>query len=243
MRNTDRRKFLKQTGAGIAASVASVPRAATARDANDRLVVGVIGCGGRGTSLGRTFSAQPDARVAHVCDPDRTRAARAKDAAGADQAAADMRVILDDKAVDAVIIASCDHWHAPAAILACKAGEHVYVEKPCSHNVREGRLMVEAARRHDVVMQHGTQSRSSPGRQKAVQLLRDGTIGKVLIAKHVNSQRRANIGHRSPSGPPRHLECKNTLEKMMAATPNTAFSEMRSRSRRLRRMMLMSGVR
>ena len=206
MRDTNRRKFLKQAGFGIAVSVASAPRSVTARGANERIVVGVIGCGGRGTGLGKTFNTQPDARTAYVCDPDRTRAERAKEAAGAGQAVADMRVILDDKAVDAVVIASCDHWHAPAAILACKAGKHVYVEKPCSHNVREGRLMVEAARKHDVVMQHGTQSRSSPDRQKAVQALRDGTIGKVLIAKHVNSQRRANIGHRPPSDPPPHLD-------------------------------------
>jgi predicted dehydrogenase len=206
MRDASRRKFLKQAGVGIAVSAASVPRAVTARGANERIVVGVIGCGGRGTGLGKTFHTQPDARTAYVCDPDRTRAERAREAAGADQAVADMRVILDDKAVDAVVIASCDHWHAPAAILACKAGKHVYVEKPCSHNVREGRLMVVAARKHDVVMQHGTQSRSSPERQKAVQALRDGTIGKVLIAKHVNSQRRANIGHRSPSDPPPHLD-------------------------------------
>jgi predicted dehydrogenase len=150
--------------------------------------------------------AQPDARVAYVCDPDQTRAERAKEATGADRAVADMRAILDDRAVDAVVIASCDHWHAPAAILACKAGKHVYVEKPCSHNVREGRLMVEAARKHNRVMQHGTQSRSSPSRQKAVEILRSGAIGEVLIAKHVNSQRRANIGHRSPSEPPPHLD-------------------------------------
>ncbi|MHC4404307.1 MAG: Gfo/Idh/MocA family protein, partial [Planctomycetota bacterium] len=206
MRETNRRKFLKQTGAGIAVSVASVTQAATAQGANQRIVVGVVGCGGRGVGLGRTFNGQSDAAVAYVCDPDRTRAERAKEATGAHQAVADMRVILDDKAVDAVVIASCDHWHAPAAILACKAGKHVYVEKPCSHNVREGRLMVEAARKHNVVMQHGTQSRSSPERQKAAQILRDGTIGEVLIAKHVNSQKRANIGHVSPSEPPQHLD-------------------------------------
>jgi len=206
MRETNRRKFLKQAGVGIAVSAASVSQAAMARGANERIVVGVIGCGGRGTRLGKTFDAQPDARVAYVCDPDRTRAERAKEATGADQAATDMRVILENKAVDAVVIASCDHWHAPAAILACRAGKHVYVEKPCSHNLREGRLMVEAAREENVVMQHGTQSRSDSVRQKAVRILREGAIGEVLIAKHVNSQKRANIGHASPSEPPPHLD-------------------------------------
>jgi predicted dehydrogenase len=117
-----------------------------------------------------------------------------------------MRRIFEDKAVDAVVIASCDHWHAPAAILAANTGKHVYVEKPCSHNVREGRLMVEAARKNNVVIQHGTQSRSNPGRRQAVQMLREGMIGDVLVAKHVNSQRRANIGRQTASEPPDYLD-------------------------------------
>jgi len=180
--------------------------ATTASGAGGRIVVGVIGCGGRGTKLGRIFDSQEDATVAYVCDPDRNRAERAKAATHAEHAGTDMRRILDDRSVDAVAIASCDHWHAPAAILACNAGKHVYVEKPCSHNVREGRLMVEAAREKNMVMQHGTQSRSDPHRQKAVQMIRDGVIGEVPIAKHVNSQKRANIGHQKPSDPPDHLD-------------------------------------
>jgi predicted dehydrogenase len=206
MQETSRRKFLKCTGLGVAASAASARRAASAGAANERIVVGVIGCGGRGTLLGKIFNGQPDSRVAYACDPDRSRAERAKAATGADRAVTDMRAILDDKAVDAVVIASCDHWHAPAAILAANAGKHVYVEKPCSHNLREGRLMIQAAREHNVVMQHGTQSRSSSDRQKAIQILREGAIGQVLLAKHVNSQKRANIGHVSPSEPPEQLD-------------------------------------
>jgi predicted dehydrogenase len=118
----------------------------------------------------------------------------------------DLREILDDKAVDAVAIATPDHWHAPAAILACGAGKHVYVEKPPSHNLREGRLMIEAARRHKRVMQVGTQSRSSPGVREAIDMLRDGAIGNVLAVKVINSQRRANIGHARPSDPPAHID-------------------------------------
>jgi predicted dehydrogenase len=198
---------MKGASAAVAGASVWLPSpASTASGAGNRIVVGVIGCGGRGTTLGRIFDSQEDATVAYVCDPDRNRAERAKAATHAEHAVTDMRRILEDKSVDAVAIASCDHWHAPAAILACDAGKHVYVEKPCSHNVREGRLMIEAARRNNVVMQHGTQSRSSPNRQKAVQMLRDGAIGEVLIAKHVNSQKRANIGHRKPSDPPDHLD-------------------------------------
>ena len=205
MREQTRRHFLKGSAATVAgaAVLASFPRA---RGANEPLVLAVIGCGGRGVTLGKTFQAQEDVTVTHVCDPDRQRVERAKEATGADHAVADLRRILDDPSVDGVIIASCDHWHAPAAILACQAGKHVYVEKPCSHNVREGRLMVEAARRHGRVMQHGTQSRSGVTVREAIETLRAGTIGDVLIAKCVNSQRRANIGHQEPSPPPSFLD-------------------------------------
>ena len=100
------------------------------------------------------------------------------------------------------MIATPDHWHAPAAILACEAGKHVYVEKPQSHNLRESRLLLDAARRNNVVVQHGTQSRSAPLIAGAVQMLREGLIGDVLVAKAWNIQRRANIGHQQPSDPP-----------------------------------------
>jgi predicted dehydrogenase len=119
---------------------------------------------------------------------------------------ADLRRVLDDKAVQAVWIATPDHWHAPAAILAANAGKHVYVEKPCAHNLREGRWMVEAARRNKIVMQVGTQSRSTAHVRRAIQRLEEGLIGKVLVAKAWNSQRRGNIGHTQPSEPPAHLD-------------------------------------
>lgn len=202
-----RRSFLKNTGVGVATSaVVTTTGRGRAAGANENVVVGVIGCGGRGVQLGKTFQLLENSTVSHVCDPDDQRAGAAKRATGAAYAVADMRRILDDKSVDAVVIASCDHWHAPAAILACQAGKHVYVEKPCSHNVREGRLMIEAARKHKRIMQHGTQKRSGLNTQTAVQMLREGAIGDVLVAKHINSQRRSNIGHRKPSDPPAHLD-------------------------------------
>jgi predicted dehydrogenase len=117
-----------------------------------------------------------------------------------------MRRILDDKNVDGVIVATPDHWHAPASILACEAGKHVYVEKPCSHNVREGRLLVEAAERNKVVVQHGTQVRSTSTMIEAIQMLRDGVIGDVLVSKAWNIQRRGEIGRQQPSSPPAELD-------------------------------------
>lgn len=179
--------------------------------ANDRITAAVVGTGGMGTSHVRLLAARKDARIAWVCDPDRRNAAAAakvvEQAGGpAPQIASDLRKVLDDKAVDAVWIATPDHWHAPAAILAADAGKHVYVEKPCSHNIREGRLMIEAARRNKRVMQVGTQSRSTAHVRRAIELLRQGAIGEVLVARVWNSQKRGPIGRSKPQPPPEHLD-------------------------------------
>ena len=116
-----------------------------------------------------------------------------------------MRRLFEDKALDAVVIATPDHWHVPAALLALQAGKHVYVEKPCSHNIREGRLLVETAQRSGRVVQVGTQSRSAGHVRRAMDLLHEGAIGEVLIAKAWNSQLRGNIGHAQQSQPPAAL--------------------------------------
>jgi predicted dehydrogenase len=171
-----------------------------ASETNTRPVLGFIGCGGRSRSLLARFA--PEATVAWACDPDKNRAETFQRNSGARHVTADLREVLDDESVQAVVVATPDHWHAPAAILACEAGKHVYVEKPCSHNLREGRLLVEAARRNNVVVQHGTQSRSDPLVAGAIQMLREGIIGDVLIARAWNVQRRRNIGHQQPSEPP-----------------------------------------
>ncbi|MCA9230999.1 MAG: Gfo/Idh/MocA family oxidoreductase [Planctomycetales bacterium] len=195
---TSRRTFLRQTGAGVVA--ASLPRTLRAGQADNALRIGLIGCGQRG----RWFYE----RANYVCDPDRRRLAIAAEKAGVDSAHAttDLRHILDDKEIDAVVIAAPDHWHAPAAIMACEAGKHVYVEKPCSHNFREAQLLLEAARRNKVVVQHGTQQRSRAFTIEAIQMLRDGVIGDVLIAKAWNIQQRSNIGHVQPSAPPSEVD-------------------------------------
>ncbi|MCU0913760.1 MAG: Gfo/Idh/MocA family oxidoreductase [Planctomycetes bacterium] len=206
----DRRQFLRQTGAVLGTAALAGP-AARAVGANERILLGMIGPGGQGSGLLRSFVAQKDVEVAYVCDVDAKRLAAAattveKAAGKAPQAVKDMRRIFDDGAVDAVVIATPDHWHAPATILACDAGKHVYVEKPCSHNIREGRLMIEAARRSRRIVQVGTQTRSAEHVRRAIELLHSGAIGDVLAAKVWNSQLRANIGHAQPSDPPAHLD-------------------------------------
>ncbi len=208
MRGTSRRRFLKGGAGAVAALGLGSVRGA---EPSGRIVVGVIGPGGMGLSLLQSFAAEKDVSVAWVCDPDEDRMRRAageaeKISGAAPQQARDLRKVLDDRSVDAVIVATPDHWHGPATVLACEAGKHVYVEKPCSHNVREGRLMVEAARRAKRVVQVGTQSRSAEHLRKGIELLRSGAIGEVLVAKAWNSQRRGNIGKAPPSAPPPALD-------------------------------------
>ena len=203
-----RRTFIKNSlvASGAAASLihASPTRAA---GADDKVSVGLIGCGGRGTYLAGVFGSKPNVEISYVCDVDQQRLERAKTLAP--KAISDLRTMLADKSIDAVIVATPDHWHALAAILACDAGKHVYVEKPCSHNIREGRLLVEAARRNKVVVQHGTQVRSTDMMIEAVKLLRDGVIGDVITSRAWNIQRRRSIGHQQRSDPPSSLDYDN----------------------------------
>jgi predicted dehydrogenase len=209
---SNRREFIQQSGIGLAGGVAAVALAGQARaDENDKPVVALIGTGGMGNAHLQQLAGNNGVRLAYVCDVDQGRLDAAVKSAEslsgtAPTAVTDMRRVFDDKAVDAVWIATPDHWHAPAAILAADAGKHVYVEKPCSHNIREGRLMIEAAKRNNRVMQVGTQSRSTAHVMQAMQRLRDGVIGDVLVSKAWNSQRRGNIGHQQPGDPPAGLD-------------------------------------
>ncbi len=206
---SNRRGFLKKSLAGVAAlSSAAYARAG---GANERVIVALVGCGGMGNGHLRTLVGQKDVQLAYVCDADRNRMAAAAEAVQkatgqAPRAVADMRRIYAEKDVSAIFIATPDHWHAPATILALDAGKHVYVEKPCSHNIREGRLMVDAARRNRKVCQVGTQTRSSQHAITAMQMLHEGAIGEVLAVRVWNSQLRRNIGRHKPSPPPAPLD-------------------------------------
>ncbi len=198
--SASRRTFL--TCAATAAVVApSWIRSAHAD--GPKLKAALIGCGGRANTHRAEFQKLAD--IKWVCDPDKNRLASFEKATGA-KGTDDMRRVLDDKEVQAVVISTPDHWHAPAAILACNAGKHVYVEKPCSHNFLEGSLLVAAAKKNGVVVQHGTQSRSNRLIVDAIQMIKEGQIGDVLMAKAWNIQRRNNIGKGSPSTPPANVD-------------------------------------
>lgn len=215
----ERRSFLKQmaaagmlSGLGLNSAQSQEPKATAvgaSRSANEQFVVGVMGVNGRGSSLINTFLGQ-GAKVAYVCDVAEGPLARASkmvaDKQGSEpQSVIDFRKILDDKSVDALICAAPNHWHAPATILGCSAGKHVYVEKPCSHNAREGELAVEASRKNKVAVQMGSQRRSRPGIIAAIEKLKSGAIGKLHYARTWYNNRRPEIGHGKLTDPPAWL--------------------------------------
>jgi len=210
MTSPTRRQFLQSSSTAAASlSLASYVHAGNA-DARKTLQVALIGCGGRGSYLAGVFQSNPGVRLTWICDVDTRRLQNGqKLVRGTVKTSNDIRKVLADDTLDAVIVATPDHWHSPAAILACEAGKHVYVEKPCSHNVREGRLLVESARRNKRVVQHGTQVRSTTMMIDAVKLLHGGIIGDVKVCKAWNIQKRGNIGKGKPGTPPSTLDYDN----------------------------------
>lgn len=199
----NRRHFLKQStvaGAGLAALGASITRLRAQQNApTKKIVVGVMGLG-RGRAHIEGFLSVPNVEIAYVCDVDDKRLAEGariveKRQSTKANAVKDFRKILDDPNVDILSIAAPNFWHAPAAILACTAGKHVYVEKPGSHNPWESQMIVAAARKYNRFVQMGNQRRSYPAMIEAIQRLREGDIGKVLFARCWYDAARPSIGH------------------------------------------------
>jgi predicted dehydrogenase len=180
------------------------------KSANEKLSVAVIGVNGRGGSHYGFFSAQRDTFVSYVVDVDRqignNRAAEIEKRQGIKpKFVEDFREMLDDKSVDIVTIATPNHWHALMAIMAMQAGKDVYVEKPVSHNVSEGRRAVEAARKYQKICQTGTQCRSNPGMRQFMEYVQSGKIGKVKVARGLCYKLRASIGPRAETTIPEHI--------------------------------------
>jgi predicted dehydrogenase len=216
--NTSRRDTLKKLAAG-AAGLTLGSAGMTAKSyanilgANDRLQIAAIGVRGQGyTHLRRWAGLAKDQniRLRTICDVDETLfpervAAVAQLQGDAPGTVVDMRRVFEDPAIDAVSIATPNHWHALSTIWACQAGKHVYVEKPCSHNIFEGRKMVEAARKYDRIVQVGFQNRSISSVRRAMQLLHDGIIGDVYMARGLCFKPRDSFGISPDSEPPAGL--------------------------------------
>ncbi len=191
--------------------------------ANDRLNVGLIGCGGRGRYVARFVREAPNVAYTAVSDVYKTNGELAREWAGSDaKFHQDFRKLLDQKDVDAVHIATPDHWHAIASVMACQAGKDVYVEKPVSLTVREGRVMVNAARKYNRIVQVGTQHRSAPHFMKIAEIIQRGDIGPVKFIRVWNYSNHTpnGIGKKPTQNPPAELD----WDMYLGPSPKVAFN-------------------
>ena len=227
-----RRQFVSST-LTAGAAIALMPRLSLrgAESPANKIVLAVAGVrtgapggSGRGIELMHKFAALPGVEFKYVIDVDRrslgTAAALTEKAQGrAPKQETDFRRVLEDKEVDALLIATPDHWHAPMAILAAKAGKHVYVEKPCSHNPKEGEILVEVAAKYKRLVQMGSQRRSIANVQQMVQEIHEGVIGNLFLAQCFYSRRRAPIGFGKVIAPPAELD----WDLWQGPAPRTAY--------------------
>ncbi len=228
MSHTTRRDFLMSAAAGVALGVAgnavlaaervkrreknaAVPAPVKAVGANERIRIAVVGINGRGREHISQFARMPGVEVAYLVDPD-TRVfegcSKIVEQAGGKkpQCVQDLRKVLEDKELNAISVATCNHWHSLATVWGCQAGKDVYVEKPCSHNVFEGRQCVEAARKYKRIVQHGTQSRSDSRWARSIAAVKSGKYGKLLVAKAYASKVRWSIGFKETADPPKEFD-------------------------------------
>ena len=218
MEHHSRRNFIKKTAAASAAlSFSGILPAMSAKSysriigSNERIVVSVMGVNSRGKALASNFARQDDCDVLHICDVDSRAILACQENLGSSQEVTtkgfrDFRESLEDKEIDAMVIATPDHWHAPAALLAMQAGKHVYLEKPSSHNPHEGELLIQAARRYGKAVQLGTQRRSFPNVIQGMQELKEGVIGRAYFGKGWYANNRGSIGTGKESPVPDWLD-------------------------------------
>ena len=223
MIDMNRRTFLDVAGVSVLAGL-SMPMASAAP--GERVRHALIGTGNQGKRHAQLFSEFEDCDLVAICDVDPVRRnafaeklSHLKTLAVYD----DYRRIIGDPEIDSVSIATPDHWHTPLALMALKAGKHVYVEKPCSHNIAEAQLLLKAAETTGKCVQHGTQGRAGKALQEAVAFMRDGGIGKVRMAKAINHQHRPPIGREPECDPPEGVN----YEMWLGPAPKHAFTQNR----------------
>ena len=233
MKSTSRRSFIKKTtGATAALGLSGILPAMSAKSygrilgSNDRIAVSVMGVNSRGKALAANFARQKDCDVLHICDVD-SRAITACQKKLEDsqdiktRGFRDFRLSLQDKDIDAMVIAAPDHWHAPAALLAMQAGKNVYLEKPSSHNPHEGELLIKAAKIHAKAIQLGNQRRSFPNVIQGMQELKDGVIGRAYFGKGWYANNRGSIGTGKLSAIPDWLD----WDLWQGPAPRSAFKD------------------
>lgn len=220
-----RRYFLP----ALAASTAALPRNSVA--ANEKLTIACIGVRGRAGHLLSGFLEMPDVEVAALCDVDSrllpAAVKKVEDKKGkAPKTTGDFRRILDDRSIDAIVVGTPDHWHAIPTVMGCQAGKHVYVEKPCSHNLHEGQAMLAAARKHKRVVQVGIQSRSGRHFAEALEYIRGGSLGKVVLARGWETAKQKSIGHPADAAVPDGVD----YDMWLGPAPKRPFNPMRFHS-------------
>ena len=228
---TTRRDFIKKAAAssiGLAlgsTATFSAKSYSNIMGANERINMAVMGTNGRGAGMARNFAMQKNTVMRYVCDVEEKALAKGlaavEKAGGKAIAEKDIRRLLEKKDLDGLLICAPDHWHAPATIMACKAGKHVYVEKPCSHNPNEGELMIQAARKYNKVVQVGAQRRSWPVLTQGIKELHNGIIGKVYFAKAWYTNNRGSIGFGKQIPVPSNLD----FELWQGPDPRKAYRD------------------
>ncbi len=201
-KSVNRRQFLESSAknaASVAAGMVGISTAHVFASPNSQISIGVIGIRGQGQFLAKKLASFSDVHVKTICDIDENLLPAATQAIKeiqnkAPSVVTDFRKVFDDPSIDAVVIATPDHWHAYMTILACQSGKDVYVEKPVSHNIREGEAMVSAANHYQRIVQTGTQQRSGSHFQSAIEFIKSGKLGKVNLAKAWTVHKRKSIG-------------------------------------------------
>ncbi len=211
MTQQSRRKFMKTTAAATTFMIAGTKVTGPVFGANDRVRLCIAGINGRGRSHMKSFGSIPGVEIAYLADPDSrlfdSRTQMMEEINGnKPKCVQDMREALDDKDLDAITIASPNHWHSLLGIWGCQAGKDVYVEKPCSHNLYEGRKLVEAARAYDRIVQHGTQNRSNSSWDQQIRAVASGKYGKLTVSYGHASKQRGSIGFEETKQPPKELD-------------------------------------
>lgn len=230
MEKSDRRTFIK--GSGVAATAGLLLQTTGWTSPNDRINAGVVGIRGRGGDHVNGFAGQRDQGVfvTHLCDIDENVLhSRSESFKESGRVVDDVKLftdyqeMLDDPELDVVGVATPNHWHSLQSIWACQKGKDVYVEKPLSHNLKEGRVLVEAARKHGRIVQHGTQIRSSAAIREAIEMLEDGVLGEVYYAKGLCYKRRASIGKRPVEPVPEGVH----YDEFLGPAPQREFTQNR----------------
>jgi predicted dehydrogenase len=212
MTQQTRRRFLQSSLAAAATvTIAGTKSSPRVLGANETIRIAIAGLNGRGGAHVGAFAKMQGVEIAYLVDPDtRTfgkRISQVTDAGGKEpKTVQDIRRVLEDKSIDAITVATPNHWHALMTIWGCQAGKDVYVEKPCSHNIHEGRIAVEMARKHNRIVQHGTQKRGSDSWANLMAVIQSGQLGKLLVSRALCYKSRKSIGVKPVSQSPKELD-------------------------------------